>query len=154
MLHTTDGTDSQSWLQGRSVVAGRPASSDYLIKRDGTIIRLVKRGHGSHHAGVCYWQGQKDVKGLVSARLIGIEIENWDSGGEVPTLMQHRAAASLCLVLAQYHQWTPFHAWGHYGLAWPMGRRQDPRGWDWGYMYWLMTFRPESDMLYGADPIV
>jgi N-acetyl-anhydromuramyl-L-alanine amidase AmpD len=150
MLHTTDGVNSLDWLQRGSQAAGKPASADYHIERDGEINKLIPDGYHAYHAGVCRWQGAIDRVSLVSRRLVGIEIENADSGGQEPTLAQHHACAGLMLALADKYSWSPLLVYGHYGLAFPMGRRSDPHRWDWGYMFWVMAHAPERAKLTGA----
>lgn len=150
MLHTTDGTNSLSWLQGGSARAGKPASADVLVDRMGNIKLLIPPGHYAYHAGRCWWQGSIDESDEVSRRFIGVEIENADSRGSVPTYLQHRAVAGLCLVCAAGSLSPKLSVIGHYGVAYPMGRRSDPRGWDWGYMFWLMAHAKETIQLYGA----
>lgn len=139
MIHTTDGVSSQDWLQRGSRAAGKPASIDYLTTRSGDLIKCVPRGMMSYHAGRCWWGGALDNSDRASRDLIGIEVENADSKLEVPTPAQHMAVAGLLLRLADHFSWSPLVIYGHYGLAIPMGRRSDPHGWDWGYMYWLMA---------------
>jgi len=153
MLHTTDGVNSQAYLQGGSAVAGRPASADYLITRSGTVLKLIPHGMMAYHAGVVLWGDKQDKSNECSRDLIGIEIENNDHTGQVPTVLQHHAVAGVLLVLAEHYKWSPLIVYGHYGLAWPMGRRSDPHAWDWGYMFWLMAHSPETCQLYGA-PLV
>lgn len=145
MLHDTDGRNSLDWLLGGSARAGKPASADYLIERSGVVHKLVPRGMMTYHAGTCRWAGTVDTNGLVSRLLIGIEMECASSAGEVVTDAQTRACAALCKQLAALYNWSPLRAYGHYGLAHPMGRRSDPRGFDWGFWAWLLTF--------GADTI-
>jgi N-acetyl-anhydromuramyl-L-alanine amidase AmpD len=152
LLHTTDGRLSQAWLQGGSVLAGKPASSDFLITRSGKILRLVPKGSMAYHAGVCRVGGVLDRGNRTSRELIGIEIENADSAGEVPTPVQHGAVAGLVLAAAARYKWSPLLIYGHYGLAYPMGRRSDPASWNWGYMAWMMAHAHETITLYGASP--
>ncbi len=149
LLHTTDGRNSLAWLQGASAAAGKPASADFLITRLGKILRLVPRGAHSYHAGVCRWGGRIDGANEVSRLFVGIEVENADSAGEEPTEMQHRAVAALLLAAASKYGWSPLRGFGHYGLAYPMGRRSDPHAWDWGYMAWLMAHAQTSLTLTG-----
>lgn len=140
MVHTTDGVDSQGWLQGGSRTAGKPASVDFLIARSGRVIRLVPRGMMAYHAGKCLWNGAVDGNNETSRRLMGVELENADSQRQVPTLQQHEALAALTLGLASKYKWGPLRVYGHYGLAYPMGRRSDPHALDWGHVFWLMRF--------------
>jgi hypothetical protein len=149
LVHTTDGVNSQGWLQGGSAKAGKPASCDFLVQRDGTIIRLVPRGTYSYHAGVCKWEGRVDRAGKVSQLLIGVEVENADSAGQTPTEVQHIAVAALILRAAWHHAFSPLSVYGHYGLAYPMGRRSDPYGFDWGYVMWLLAHNRDALVLTG-----
>src|SRR3954449_3422315 len=47
-------------------------SSHYLVEEDGRVFRLVPEERRAWHAGVSYWQGDKDCNGVS----IGIEIVN------------------------------------------------------------------------------
>jgi N-acetyl-anhydromuramyl-L-alanine amidase AmpD len=152
MLHTTAGVNSEAWLLGGSLASGKGASADYLVRRDGTVIRLVGKRMHSYHAGVCRYEGVIDTNNVVSRRYVGIEIENDDARGQIPTVAQHEAVAGLLSEVADEYVWSPLHVIGHYGYAHPMGRRSDPRGWDWGFMFWLMAFPSARTMLIGQAP--
>jgi N-acetyl-anhydromuramyl-L-alanine amidase AmpD len=149
LLHTTDGRNSLAWLQGASAVAGKPASADYLITRSGHIYKLMPKGHYAWHAGVTNLSGKVDTADYVSRSFIGIEVENADSAGQLPTRSQHEATAGLLLLLATVYDFSPLHVYGHYALAFPMGRRSDPHAWDWGLMFWLMAFAQAHISLLG-----
>lgn len=153
MLHTTDGRNSLNWLLGGSYSTTK-ASADYLIARDGTIIRLAPPSRFAYHAGVCAFGDKIDRDNVVSRLYIGIEIENADSAGQIPTVDQHRAVAGLIRELAHIHQFSPLSVYGHYGLAYPMGRRSDPRAWDWGYMFWLVAHGDVLTQLGGATAVL
>ena len=71
----------------------------------------------SYHAGRCKDALGIDTTGRTSRRLIGVEIENADSAGEIPTVAQHRAVAGLMLVGAAHYKWQGLEVVGHYGLA-------------------------------------
>jgi N-acetyl-anhydromuramyl-L-alanine amidase AmpD len=149
VLHTTDGVDSLAWLQGGSANGGSGASADYLVLRRGDILKLMPRGYHAFHAGVTNLSGSKDPLNHVSRRYIGIEVENLDSKGQVPTGPQHEATAGLIAFVADVYRFSPLRVYGHYGLAYPMGRRSDPHAWDWGLMFWLMAHAKERITLIG-----
>lgn len=152
LLHTTDGKNSQAYLQGGSIAAGRPASADFLITRSHKLVRLVPKGMMSYHAGVCRWKGKIDQGNLVSRELVGVEIENYDREGEIPTVEQHLCVAAFLLAYAFHYPTQALMVYGHYGLAWPMGRRSDPHALDWGYVFWAMAHNPDACKLRGAQP--
>lgn len=143
LVHTTDGKDSQAYLQGGSTRAGHPASSDFLITRSHKVLRLVPRGMMAYHAGVTSWRGKNDKTNTASRDLVGVEIENYDRGGEAPTDDQHKCLAALLLLFAAHYPAPPLSVYGHYGIASPMGRRSDPHALDWGYVFWLMAHQPD-----------
>lgn len=153
LLHTTDGVNSQSYLQGGILADGRVASADYLIGRDGTTIRLVPEGAMSYHAGATCWAQIRGTDADPNRDLVGIELENFDRKGEIPTTRQHMALAGLLLVLADKYKWSPLYVWTHGGIAVPMGRRTDPRALNLGYVFWLMEFAPELTQFYGDTVI-
>lgn len=154
MIHTTDGVNSLEYLLFGSIRDQRYASADYLVSRKGAIHRLAPIGRGAYHAGVCLWGDHIDRANATSMALVGIEVENADSKGQLPTVDQHRAVAGLVRELAHAYKWAPLAVYGHYGLAYPMGRRSDPRGWDWGYMFWLMAHAPAITQLAGATHLI
>lgn len=149
LLHTTDGVSSQVYLQNDVLKEGRVASADYLIGRDGRTLKLIPDGAMSYHAGATCWQQLRAGGADANRDLIGIELENFDRKGELPTARQHMALAGLCLYLADKYKWSPFYAWSHGQIAVPIGRRNDPRGLNWGYVAWLMQFGPELVTFYG-----
>lgn len=133
LLHTTDGKDSLAWLQGGAVRAGRPASADYLIARDGTQYQIAPYGFAAYHAGDStalingsWWEDDE-----VSRRLMGIEIEQ-----KSPAWCTYAQLDSLALLIA-WLAWTndwrwPYCLLRHGDVAIPPGRRLDPQGFDWG----------------------
>jgi N-acetyl-anhydromuramyl-L-alanine amidase AmpD len=129
-------------MQGGVLRDGRRATADYLIVRNGAIYKITPHGHAAYHAGICVWEGKLDTTNVTSAKLVGIELENHDGGGEVPTSAQHYALAALLLDLAHVWKWSPMRVYGHGNLASPIGRRNDPRGLDYGLVFWLMQFTP------------
>lgn len=133
LVHTTSGTDSLYWLTRGSAASGNPASCDYLIERDGTRHRITPRGKYPYHAGKSSWtyNGATYVGDQVSARLLGVELENRDS--EYCTDAQLDSLAELIVLEGIDRGWRwPYYVLGHYEVARPMGRRSDPQGFLWG----------------------
>lgn len=133
LIHSTDGANSLDWLRGGSARAGKPASCDYLIDRDGTQHSICPPGRYPYHAGkgrLVYnnrlYQGDE-----VSQLLIGVELENLSD--ERCTFEQHDSLADLMVRMALTWGWRwPYYLVGHYETARPVGRRSDPQGFDWG----------------------
>lgn len=133
LIHTTSGVDSLSWLQRGSAQAGKPASADYLISRDGTRYKITPTGLAAYHAGIgsMRFSGHVYSGDDVSRRLIGIELENLDT--EYCTFQQIDSLAELFVHLSVAFSWRwPYYILGHYETAWPLGRRSDPQGFAWG----------------------
>jgi N-acetyl-anhydromuramyl-L-alanine amidase AmpD len=133
LIHSTDGTNSLSWLTTGSAASGHPASADYLIDRDGTQHSICPAGRYPYHAG----KGQliynnRLYKGdEVSQLLIGVELENMST--TLCTYEQHDSLAELVVRLGLTWGWRwPYYLVGHYETARPVGRRSDPQGLDWG----------------------
>jgi len=138
-LHTTAGAHSLKWLQGDSAAAGKPASADYLINRDGSRYKITPAGRYAYHAG----QGQVTYKNVlyrgdaVSQLLIGIELEALPN--ELITREQYFSLAELLRKLAIDNQWAgDYPIYGHYATARPTGRRSDPTNFDWGVLVALL----------------
>ena len=133
LIHSTDGINSLDWLRGGSARAGKPASADYLIARDGTQHSICPVGRYPYHAGkgrLIYnnvlYQGDE-----VSQLLIGIELENMPN--TLCTYEQHDSLGELVVRLGLTWGWRwPYYLLGHYETALPVGRRSDPLGFDWG----------------------
>lgn len=150
VVHTTDGRESLKWLQGASAAAGSPASADALIHRNGTIFWLMPKGYYAWHAGKVTERPMYPAGQLWSGNTYGIELENYDRAGELPTEAQHRALAGLMLHLAHYEKYNDLTITGHYAIARPIGRRSDPTGLNWGHVFWLMQFGKDKCRLSGA----
>src|SRR5687768_13433466 len=116
LVHTTDGVNSLAYLQGGVLREGRIASANYLIGRNNEIWRLTPHTGAAYHAGVCRWNGKIDTMNRASHDLVGIELENYDRGTQVPTAFQHAALAALLLRLAHMYGWSPMCVYGHGGI--------------------------------------
>lgn len=139
-VHTTSGTDSLYWLLGESAVAGRPASADYLIDRDGHRHALCPPGRRPYHAGDSWARiyGEEFTDNKLSAMLLGVELEQYST--QDCTWQQLDSLADLIVQYGIGHGWRwPYFILGHYDIAIPMGRRSDPQNFNWGafmgYLY-------------------
>lgn len=133
LIHTTSGTDSLAWLRGGSATAGRPASADYLIDRNGDRHSLTPGNKFPYHAGksaLVYnnrlYQGDE-----VSQLLLGVELENEDTTYCTDAQLDSLAELIVLEGLAFGWRW-PYYLLGHYEVARPVGRRSDPLGFLWG----------------------
>src|SRR5215203_5421179 len=77
LVHTSSGTNSLDWLLRGASVAGRPASADTLIRRDGLRYSLCPPGRRPYHAGRSRLEldGRVYSGNEVSAILMGVELE-------------------------------------------------------------------------------
>lgn len=149
MLHNSDGWGVVKYLQGGVLQDGRLASADYAIVPNGEIYCMMPRGKYAFHAGDCSIDGKVVPAHIVNQEYIGIEIETGKGGLVKPTEAQYRACAGLLLSEAMFYEWSPLRVLGHGTSAYPMGRRNDPRNWDWGYLFWLMAHEPLASALIG-----
>jgi N-acetylmuramoyl-L-alanine amidase len=127
VIHHTacDAAKALSWLRSR--VSG--VSAHYLLKRDGTLIRLVDDDQRAWHAGKSQLHG---TAGDVNARSIGIEIVN-DGDGQMPfTPQQYEVLTALVRKLRRQYQVPIENVVRHRDIAVPHGRKTDPAdNFDW-----------------------
>jgi N-acetylmuramoyl-L-alanine amidase len=126
VLHATadegDEAGAESWLCKRD----SQASSHLLIRRDGTSVRLVPDKLRAWHAGVSSFRGTRDVNDFS----LGWELCNRNDGREAFTDAQYEAVARIAAhYIAQGLAFADFA--GHDQVALPVGRKSDPRGFDW-----------------------
>ncbi len=97
-------------------------SAHYLVEEDGRIFRLVPEHGRAWHAGVAYWQGERDINSCS----IGIEIVNpGHTWGYRPfPERQVRAVEHLLADIVERHGITPARILGHSDVA--PGRKEDP----------------------------
>ena len=146
VLHTSSGVDSLGWLQGGSANSGRPASSDYLIARSGTIYKLIPSGHYAYHSGNSSVHGSTDNGSYINQAYIGIEHENDDEHGQNVTDYQYQACAQIIRREAQINGMSPIQLFTHANIALPFGRRSDPVRYDIGRLFYYCA-NPTSAML-------
>lgn len=130
VIHTTMGYDSLSWLQRDSIQAGRPASADFLIARNGDIYQITEPGTHAWHTGRARWRTHMDQDGSLSHSYVGIEIESAEHRGQYMTSLQYIACAALVRKLVQQHGIGVDNIVGHWQVAMPRGRKQDPMKFD------------------------
>jgi len=130
-IHTSEGTSSLAWLQGGSAIAGRPASSDFLINRRGDIIQIVPPGYSAYHSGQARHGLYQEPDRTVNQGYYGIELEQMLAKGQVVTNAQYIGLAYLSRVLITINDIDVRNIVGHYQVALPQGRKQDPTGFDW-----------------------
>jgi N-acetylmuramoyl-L-alanine amidase len=121
VLHYT-GMQSGAAALDRLCDPEAKVSSHYLVEEDGTVWRLVAELDRAFHAGVSYWQGERDLN-YVS---IGIEIVNpgheWGYR-EFPD-PQMMAVEALCKDILSRHRIPPDRIVGHSDIA--PDRKADP----------------------------
>lgn len=134
VLHTTMGADSLPWLQGGSARAGRPASADFLIYRNGDVMQITRPGWYAYHSGNAYWRGIQDPNGTLNQSAVGVEFECLEHFGERITDEQYIAGAALLRRLFTFHHIDPMAVTTHSIVALPPGRKVDPIYLDWFVM--------------------
>lgn len=132
VIHTTEGTSSLAWLQGGSAVAGRPASADFLINRRGDIMQLIAPGYYSFHSGQARHGLYQEPDRSINQGYYGIELEQSLALGQKVTNLQYIGLAFITRVLVTIGDFDLRNIVGHYQVALPQGRKQDPTGFDWG----------------------
>lgn len=126
VLHSTEGSDSLGWLQGQSAIAGKSASSDYLVDREGNIYQITPLLHYAYHVGVGSWRGINNLMGRLNQMLVGIEMESRTSDHPRYTDVQLVSTAGLVRRLMLYHRLDVLGMVRHGDIALPPGRRSDP----------------------------
>lgn len=132
VIHATAGTDSLTWLKQNP----RGVSAHVLIRKDGTIIRLVPDSEAAHHAGYSHLVlGQRVISRTSNPSpnqfTLGLELENLNNGHDP------YPAAQLSAMGWQLAQWA--HAYPQARMAFhreidTQGKR-DPAGLTWPAVY-------------------
>lgn len=131
VIHTTEGINSLHWLQGYSALSGKPASSDFLIARNGDIMQIIPPGHFSYHSGQARHNLYQEPDRSINQGYYGIELENNRLDGQSVTDPQYISLAWLCRTLIVARWLDLRNIVGHYQIALPQGRKQDPSGFNW-----------------------
>lgn len=97
-------------------------SAHYLIEKNGSIYRLVEDKNRAWHAGLSYWQGERDINGIS----LGIELDNGGHDFALPSYpaKQIEALLSLLSELSQKYHISPERIIGHSDIA--PSRKIDP----------------------------
>lgn len=123
MHHTaTPGIDSpKNWfLDPKSRV-----SADFMIGKDGRILRMVPKGYAAWHAGMCTFEGK--VVRNYNFIAYGIELVNRGDGRDPYPAVQLEAMAYV-FALIQFEAHTVIYPRRHEDVAYPPGRKTDPAG--------------------------
>lgn len=134
VVHTSDGWDSLTYLQGGSLLDGRKVSSDYLISRAGLIYMITPPGWYAFHTGTARWNLQQDDDRTLNKSFVGVELEWKQGANQAITAPQYIALAWLLRRLCTDHAIDLRNVVGHYQVALPAGRKQDPLTLNWGML--------------------
>lgn len=134
MHHTASNNieSPKSWfLDAQSKV-----SADFLIGKDGRILRMVPKGYAAWHAGRCTFNGK--VVGTYNYLSYGIEIVNRGDGHDPYPAMQLAAMAYVYAII-QLEAPTVVYPRRHEDVAYPPGRKKDPAGLPQSMIYAAIT---------------
>ncbi len=121
LLHYT-GMPTAAGALDRLCDPAAKVSAHYLIDEDGTTYALVDEDRRAWHAGVSYWQGERDING----RSVGIELVNpgHEFGYRPFPEPQIRALIGLCHDILARHAIPAARVLGHSDVA--PARKEDP----------------------------
>lgn len=126
VLHYT-GMETGTAAESRLADPAAEVSAHYLVREDGTVLRMVAEDKRAWHAGLAIWRGMDDV----NSRSIGIEIVNGGHDFPAPdgtlapySKVQIAAVISLCRAILARHDIDPRNIVGHSDVA--PTRKQDP----------------------------
>jgi N-acetylmuramoyl-L-alanine amidase len=121
VLHYT-GMQSAAAALDRLCDPAARVSAHYLVEEDGALWRLVPEARRAFHAGISYWQGERDLN-FVS---IGIEIVNpgHEWGYRPFPEPQMAAVEQLCRDILSRYRIPPYRVVGHSDIA--PDRKADP----------------------------
>jgi N-acetylmuramoyl-L-alanine amidase len=121
VLHYTGMQTGEAALE-RLRDAAAKVSGHYLVEEDGRIFAMVREERRAWHAGVSFWDGERDI----NARSIGIEIVNPGHEFGYRPFPKAQVAAVIDLLTEIRERWTIADAriLGHSDVA--PARKQDP----------------------------
>ena len=146
LLHYTGMASAAAALERLCDEQAR-VSSHYLIDEEGIIYRLVPEANRAFHAGLSFWNGERDI----NSRSIGIELVNpgHEFGYRPFPEAQMQALIGLAQELVERYPIPPERVLGHSDVA--PTRKQDPGElFDWellaqnGIGLWPMPFTKHS----------
>lgn len=131
-IHHTGGSDSRSILTGHHGQGEESVSADVLISKTGTRYLCVPEGSYAFGVGeVAATLKQHTANVNVNETLLSAELEYLPLEG--PTYEQYDSLAEQITLWALRWAWRwPYVIYGHYGIAYPLGRKYDPYLFDWG----------------------
>lgn len=100
-------------------------SADFVIGKDGEIVRMVPKGCCAWHAGICEWNG-RPIR-TYNHLSYGIELVNQDNGVD-PYPEPQKAALAYVLATIQEECPSVCYIRRHADVAFPRGRKTDPNG--------------------------
>lgn len=125
VLHATAGSKAGDLytLSGRN--RRHLVSTHYYITKLGEIYQLVQDKDIAWHAGVSYWQGEKNCNRFS----LGIELENRNDGVDKYSQPQYDALVWLCQTKVRQYNIPQSRFVRHSDVA--PGRKSDPRNFPW-----------------------
>lgn len=148
VIHETIGTDSLAWLQGGSARHGSPASCDFLISKVGNIYMLTTPSTYSFHSGRARWRLYQEKDGSINQGFFGVELENYPASGQTINTPQYIALAALLRYLLTWFDIDFRNVAGHYEVALPAGRKQDPVTLNWAMLTDELLLPSKEQSLY------
>jgi N-acetylmuramoyl-L-alanine amidase len=121
VLHYT-GMQSEEEALIRLCNPDSKVSSHYFVGENGDVLHLVDPSKRAWHAGLSYWDGEKDI----NSQSIGIEIANpgHEFGYREFPALQIASVTRLCSNLSARYKIKPWNVLGHSDVA--PKRKQDP----------------------------
>jgi len=121
ILHYTDLMSTEEALTRLCDVEAK-VSSHFLISKEGVLYQLVDPIHRAWHAGISFWQGERDI----NSRSIGIELDNYGHqfGPEPFPSLQIDTLLNLLNELTKKYKIPAHRILGHSDVA-PL-RKKDP----------------------------
>ena len=99
-------------------------SAHFVVGKDGTVIQMVSLEHRAWHAGLSEIDGHMDV----NTDSVGIEMVNANNGADPYTTAQYHAVAKLVAEIQKRYGVHDSHIVSHADIARPIGRKNDPLG--------------------------
>jgi N-acetyl-anhydromuramyl-L-alanine amidase AmpD len=122
-----------AWLQNPK----SKVSADYVIGKDGRIVRMVGPGRAAWHAGTCSYKGK--VRSDYNHLSYGIELVNLNDGHDPYPEIQLEAMAFV-IAHIQLESPTVKLIRRHADVAFPLGRKSDPAGLSIAKLYETVRF--------------
>lgn len=114
-------------------------SAHFIVERDGTVTQMVPVGRRAWHAGT----SRLGRRANVNDYSVGIEIVNRNDGQQPYTDRQYKAVAEIIRRLRTERgcRIPPARIVSHHDIALPVGRKSDPRGFDFARLNRLLSKR-------------